>query len=412
MKIFLFLSAILVLLAGCSPSQEAIATQTSSALTSTAAVWTKTATPTSTNTATPTNTPTPSVTPTPTSTPFAGYLLDRQIAYKMNWTGESNYYSGDIVISLPNGDDLINLTNDLKGNKILGGWSPDGNWILFGRWNEGSLTSVGTRNSSPIELWKMNSDGNNKSRLPIDVLANDVKIIESQRVWDGENLIIPCVSGGNQTELCIINVADSTVEKTGNFGENPSYAPDHNSYAWQVNYGLAAFLSNQNLGDLFVIRKGELYPSQLQMPTKKQIEGYGWLPDSESLIVLFRDKNLGEIYEINADGTKEPALVLSIKSKFGFLAWVGLSPNGKYLLMEDFAIIGNRAKGIGCIVNLFEKTTVCTDQGYNRFIWTPDGQWVGQKDGVAFVFDLTTGEPTQTDQLNWLFSQLRVLLQP
>lgn len=410
MKIVLSLSVILVLLAGCGPSQEEIATQTSSALTSTAAVWTKTITPTSTNTATPTNTTIPTLTSTPTSTPFAGYLLDRLIAYKINWTGPSNYYTGDIVVSLPNGDNPINLTKYLTGNKILGGWSPDGNWILFGRWEEGSLTSVGTRNSSSIELWKMSSDGNNRSRLPIDILANDVQIIGSQRIWDGENLIMPCATGGDQTELCIVNVADSTVKKTGNYGEDPSYAPDRNAYAWQFNYDLlTAVLSDQNLSDLFVIKKGERYAVKLPMPTKKLIEGYGWLSDSKSLIVLFREKNLNEIYEIQADGRKEPVLILSIKSKFQLWQWRGLSQDGNYLLIEDVDFTG---KGIGCIVNLFEKTTVCLNQGYSHFIWTPDGQFAAQKDGIAFVIDLATGDHTQTDQLIWLFSQPRVLSQP
>lgn len=417
MKIVLSLSAILILLAGCGPSQEEVATQTSSALTSTAAIWTKTATPTSTNTATPTSTPTPSITPIPTSTPFAGLQLDKLIAYKINWTGRSYGYTGDIEISLPNGGNPINISNDQSGNKILGGWSPDGKIIVYGRW-EGENINVTARDASasPMELWKMDSDGSNKSRLPIDVVANDVFIVSNRNNWNDENLLIPCLTGGGQTELCIVNVTESTVQKTGNYGEVPSYSPDRKAYSWQITKrggdAINAFLSNQNLSDLFVIRKEERYPVKLPMPTKKQIEGYGWLPDSENLIVLFTDKNLGEIYKMQADGTKEPVLVLRTKAKFGFLGWVGLSPDGKYLLIEDFAIIGNQAKGIGCIVNLFEKTTVCIDQGYNRFIWTPDGQVVGQKDGIAYVFDLITAKPTQADQLNWLYSHLRVLLQP
>ena len=160
MKLIMSLSVILVLLAGCGPSQETIATQTAYVLTSTAAAWTKTPTPTSTSTATPTNTATPTMTPsptitlTPTSTPIAGISLKKLIAYKINWSGMLSFYGGDIVVSLPNGGTPVNLTNDQPGNKILGGWSPDGKWMVYGRW-EGENIGVTGRSASyasPIEL--------------------------------------------------------------------------------------------------------------------------------------------------------------------------------------------------------------------------------------------------------------------
>lgn len=419
MKIALSLSIILVLLAGCGPSQEAVATQTSQALTSTAAVWTKTATPTPTSTATPTHTPTPSVTPTPTSTPFAGLRLDRLIAYKINWTDRSNAYTGDIEVSLPDGSNPTNITIDQPGNKILGGWSPNGAEIIYGRWEGENIivTAISAIYASPIELWKMDSDGSDKSRLPIEVVANDIFIASRQENWDGDNLLIPCLTGEARTELCIVNIADATVQKTGNFGEEPSYSPNRNAYAWQITkHGVDALnapLSDQNLSDLFVIQKGELYPIKLPMPgTTKYIESYSWLPDSENLIVFFRDNfsDLGEIYSLKADGTKDPVLILNIKPKSGYLWFRGdFSPNGNYLLISAFAKVGDGMQD--CIVNLKEATYICIKEGWSGFIWTPDGQLVGQKDGIAFVFDLATGEPTQTDQLNWVFSH-GVLLQP
>jgi hypothetical protein len=404
-KYFVSILLIVILLTGCSPQ----ATKDVLMITQTVSV-----TP-----VTPTLTLAPSLTPTitptlpPTSTPFAGFLPNRLIAYKTNWIGPSHVYTGEIEISLPNGDNAVNLTSDQSGNKILGGWSPNGEWIIYGRWEDkGESMSVNSRNAadaSPIELWKMNSDGSNKSRLPVNVVANDVRIINRPNNWDSENFLIPCLTGEEQTELCIVNVADSTAQMTGNYGENPSYAPDRKAYAWQVNYdSINAFLTDQNLSDLFVLRAGEFYPIRLPMPTKNLITGYSWLSDSQNLIVLFTEKNLGEIYLIQADGTKEPILILSVTSEVGFWDWSDLSPNGNYLLIHEE--VGST--GQDCVANLIEKTHICIKQGWNRFLWTPNGQLVAQKEATAYVFDPVTGEPAQTEQLNWLFSQRQVMLQP
>ncbi|WKZ44134.1 MAG: hypothetical protein QY302_18710 [Anaerolineales bacterium] len=427
MKIALSLSIILVLLAGCGPSQEAVATQTSLVLTSTAAVWTKTATPTPTSTATPTHTPTPSVTPTPTSTPFAGLRLDKLIMYRPNMTDDVTFfqatYIGDIEVSSTNGDNPINLTSNQTGNKVLGGWSPDGDWIVYGLWQGDTPDDIPTiiakdgTSYSTIELWKMNSDGNNKSRIPIEISGNDFRFANRQENWDDNNLLIPCPTGEDQTELCIVNVADATVLKTGNFGEEPSYAPDRTQYAWQISQSgvgiIEALLSNSSLGNLFVIRQGESYPVKLPNPDpQKFIREYHWLPDSNNIIVLFGNKNLGEIYSIQADGTKDPVLILSIKAQLDY-AWFSsaLSPDGNHLLITAYPPrSGNERQD--CVVNLVEKTYICINLGWQNFVWTPDGQLVGQKHGVAFIFDLTTAKPAQANQLNWLFSHLRVLLQP
>lgn len=69
MKRMYVVTACLLLAAGCSPSVETLATQTSVAATATAAAWALTQTATPTSTATPIWTPTITPTPTPTSTP-------------------------------------------------------------------------------------------------------------------------------------------------------------------------------------------------------------------------------------------------------------------------------------------------------------------------------------------------------
>jgi len=417
MKSILPLGVILILLVSCGPSRETIATQTSFAITSTASSWTKTPTATATNTATPTHTATPTLTPTPTSTPFAGLSLEKLIAYKVNWRGFSHTYTGDIEVRLPSGE-KFNITSDQPGDKILGGWSPDGKWVVYGRFEDAhGAISNNASFETPIELWRMDPNGGNKIRLSIETGPNEITDLGKSESWNGENFLAACRTGGPRYEICIVDVANGTVQMTGSYGKNPTYSPDRLSYAWQLNYDPFFYpSSDQRQSDLYVVLNLGSAPIKLTLPNKKDIKGYSWLPDSKNFIVLLasnmaNETNIGEIYLIQADGKKEPEKILSITTKRDFWSWGGLAPNGNYLAIHGGAY-GNSISDENCVVNLITKGKICLREGWDYFRWTPDSQLVGRQDGVAYIFDLETGEPTKVEQLNWLYSLAGSLPQP
>jgi hypothetical protein len=352
------------------------------------------------------------MTPTPTVTPFGGFPMNGLVAFKLIGTEPFPLLFGDIWVSLPNGDNKLNITSDQPGDrKKLYGWSPDGKWIIYGRYKE----------MMGYELWKMKADGSEKNQFSDIFTRSDTRIFRKLANWDGDNFLDTCRTGGEETEICIVNVTESTVQKPGYSGEQPTYSPNRLAYAWFINHKMTMQMVEEesNLADLFVLRKGESSPIKLPMPKNIQIEGYTWSRDSQNIILYTRiasSRTSGGVYSIQADGLKEPEMIMNVSTNHSILSFDEASPNGIYLLFYGIDIHGSVAtldsNSEPCIINLVEKNTKCLNRGWDYFQWTPDNQLVARKDDVAYTFDLVTGEPTQTDQLNWLYSLFGAIPQP
>ena len=116
--------------------------------------------PTATPVPTPTPTPTPVPTPTPTPTPTAtsadndssSWPLDgSKIAFSSNRDGNLEIYVMDA-----DGSNQTRLTDNSADNYVPS-WSPDGSKIVF--------NSIGSGSSGSRDIYVMDSDGSNQTRL-------------------------------------------------------------------------------------------------------------------------------------------------------------------------------------------------------------------------------------------------------
>jgi Tol biopolymer transport system component len=242
--------------------------------------------------------------------------------------GVANNNLGEIYSMTAAGGSLLNLTNTPLIEDRDPAWSPDGERIVFRRFNAG-----------PDQLWVMNADGTGLSVVPGSGAAR-------HPAWspDGKRLVYECyeswpyaghiclreVTGGGFTLLSAAPGVDDT---------RPSWSPDGTRIVWTRRFAGGSHLVVLTLKNL-----------SLDALTPPVVGNYDdtpdWSPDSKQ-VVFSRDLSGvsgASIYRIAANGKGAAQLVVGPSVFDSYYTMPVWSPDGKqiaYVHIDDDESWGN-----------------------------------------------------------------------
>jgi PKD repeat protein len=191
-------------------------------------------------------------------------------------------HSGDIFV-MGAGGSLINITN--TGNNWAPAWSPDGARIVF----------ASSRDSANGDLYLMNPDGSNVSRLTYNI-ARSI----GHTAWspDGGRIAFNCEVDSGNSDICAIN-ADGTgfvrlnADPAADVG--PTWSPD----SAQIAFATGRYGSNLEIATMNADGSGVS-----QVGTGIIGSEPAWSPDGAQIAFDASDSDgYPEIYLIQPDGT-------------------------------------------------------------------------------------------------------------
>jgi dipeptidyl aminopeptidase/acylaminoacyl peptidase len=339
----------------------------------------------------PTNTLAPTApatnTPGPTATPFGQFTGEYVIVQK--------FKEMDLFLFSNDGDEIANLTKDLKGHKLFMGWSPDGKAILVGEYEADKNLSF-----TKMKIWLVDIKGTTRKEL---VESNGMTDYD----WspDGKRIQVECYNG----KICLIDTDTFEVIQTRFSGNAVGFSPDSTLLSWD-NFppprkrGEVPLKQIVQYGTLYTWKEGEANLTQvLSYRSYQGTAGTNWSKDGKSLYIL----------DI-VDGKSALAQVVlgsrTVRHLYQFereICATGLSPDGKIFLVRERVVEGNSATCTGALelVELANGKLTRYEElmDIQWFRWTKDGKAlvVLLVDGREVTIDLASGAITPTDWMNW-----------
>lgn len=349
---------LLLLLLGCSSTQNDIPVETPNI--------TLPSTPVPTQTAihpTQTLTPTAMFTPTITSTAIGGG--GGKIAFTSERDGVSEIY----VIN-PDGSNLIKLANDVSP-KYGPSWSPDGKKIAFG-----------TNDNDSASLYIMNADGTNPTKLidtkdisTYDRATSDWRFGGSS-LWspDGKKLVfrvsyhIGCCYSSSY--IHVVNADGSgLISSTG--------LPVWERLAWSPDSQKIVFGSGCGGPGICVMNADGTDLINITMSSALDIWPI-WSPDGRKIAFISDRNGTSDIYVMNADGTNVVDLTNNNNASDFTPIW---SPDGKKIVFTSSRDDGSAIYVMNVDGTHLINLTSSSPAGGRDMVWSPDGT------KIAFISD-------------------------
>jgi len=378
---------ICLVLAGCNAPPTQLAVQKAAANMTPTISPTPSPLPTSSATSAPIPTATLTFTPAPTETPFGQFSAREVIVQK---------FAGlDIFEFTADGDEIKNLTQDLPGDKLFLGWSPDGKSILVGEYETKQRLSF-----TKMKLWLINVQSGERRNL---LETNG----ETRSDWspNGETILVECYDG----KICLVDTTSFQVTKTRFSGNPIGFSPDGRLAGWD-NLPAPRLAGKKPFKP--VLQHGTLYTWKPGAPDITPLLSYSsylgsagtyWAHDSLSLYILDAVNGKSALAQVFLDGRP-------VKHLYQFerdVCAVGLSPNGELLLLRGLVVESETATCSGALGLAFLDQDdlawfdMLKDIKWLR--WTADnkGLVVMLQDGTEYLLDLVHKTMAQTDWMNW-----------
>jgi dipeptidyl aminopeptidase/acylaminoacyl peptidase len=327
-------------------------------------------------------------TPAPTETPFGTFTGEYVIVQK--------FREMDLYLYTLDGNEIRNLTQDLKGDKLFMGWSPDGKAILVGEYDAKKRSSF-----TKMKIWVVDIAGENRKEL---IESNGMSSYD----WspDGKRIQVKCYNG----KICLIDAAAFEVTQTRFFGNTVGFSPDSHLLSWD-NFpppvrlqGNLPLKQTVQQGTLYTWAEGDANPTQvLSYRSYLGTAGTHWAKDSGSFYILDIVDGKSALAQVILDSRV-------VKHLFQFekeICATDLSPDGKFFLVRERVVDGNSASCTGALG--------LADLESGKLVWyedLKDVKWIRWTDdnkalvvllngGSELLIDLATGATSQTDWMNW-----------
>ncbi len=212
---------------------------------------------------------------------------------------EAGQLSAEIYVTDPDGGEPINITNNPAAD-YAPAWSPDGTRIAFAR---------------NTDIFIMNADGSNAVQLTNDHLTDFAP------TWspDGSKIAFGSLYRQPGTGIYVMNCDGGDLRLVAQFPlfgfDGPDWSPD----GTQIAFGL---------DELYVINADGTGLVKLTDNGSATDLAPSWSPDgSQIAFISSRDKGIGDVYVMDADGSNQRNLTKSSAGEDG-VSW---SPDGSKL---------------------------------------------------------------------------------
>ncbi len=229
---------------------------------------------------------------------FPGWSRDgSKIAFSSTQSGISEIWSMNA-----DGTNQTRITFATQGGNFIPEWSPDGTKIAY--------ASLQDATGHP-EVWVMNADGTNQTRLTFTPVNQNAPTWSVHPSWspDGQQLVYASTATGN-TEIWMMN-ADGSNQTPITNGNGPQF-PDSNASEWSRDGSTIAFWSGfeTQFGEVWIMNPDGTNRTQLtQTQDPFNSDNPVWSPDGSKIIFDSNRAGPVQLWIINADGTNPTPLV-------------------------------------------------------------------------------------------------------
>ena len=220
-----------------------------------------------------------------------------RIAFMSEHGDKSDMYVMPLAGGEPN---RISINAGNSGDPILGGWSPDGQWLVF--YSDGSGDSSGDDSGEERGLWLRNPNGVNILRLTTGLdrdpaWSPDGDMIAFVRRWNGSDDIFVLRFLGGGSIPGEFDISRLTQHESND--QSPNWSPD----------GLNLVFVSYRDGN------GEIYSmaadgSKQRRLTNNEADDVtpDWSPDSRRIVFVSYVYGQSEVFVMNADGSDQRRL--------------------------------------------------------------------------------------------------------
>ncbi len=299
---------------------------------------------------------------------------------------EDLQYSGGNELYIINStrNHQINVFEGLSGTRAWGfSWSPSGEWLLFGEYDQVSQQGETNEQSLHFNLWAVRSNGTQRHKVMRRAAHSSINWAKNKDLF-----LIHCSFSQGDSEICIVNPENGQIIKTGNIGRNAQFSPDGRKYAY-IQSQKEIFIANtsDHKADLLFLASGD-------------IPGFSWTQDQASIITAVEnrsgcgDKKDGSTTILQVKlSTKETKALREIEwslSRFKF----ELAPSEDHLL-SSWYLCGENVDILHGVIGIRNDHIMWPLHNFANYEWTNDGKFLIQEEwgtGHRYFLDPLTGQ--------------------